>query len=47
MVKPFALTGEFSDEYVFKCEEGPGPTSKNKKVEKMMFKKEEVDILRT
>ncbi|KAH0660932.1 hypothetical protein KY289_029680 [Solanum tuberosum] len=30
-----------------KHEEGPGPTSKKKKVEKMMFKREEVDILRT
>lgn len=31
----------------FESEEGPGPTSKKKKVEKMMFKREKVDILRT
>ena len=35
MVKPFVLIGEFSDEDIFKYEEGPGPPSKIK-VEKMM-----------
>lgn len=37
------LSGELSDEDVFKCSEGLGPIKKMK-VERMMFKKEKVDI---
>jgi len=42
MFKSFVPNGEISE-----CEEGPGPTSKKKKVEKMMFEKKKVDIMRT
>lgn len=47
MVKPFVIAREFYDKDIFVCEEAPGLTRKENKVEKMMFKRESVDIMRT